>query len=184
MHRHFVKFGGFLLLIIYLCVGCLADQEDIELDQEQPDYLSVVAPHAGQTLSLETFQSGKHYPSDGYISQDEAANKICLEVVHTSLLEPGDYFSGRPGDPGEFFPERLSLTVDGQIAERDDGNVVSLLNWIVLRNEDKDIVAQAVGPQVICWLVDLREGTHVTVLDVKKTSGVHVSYTWAFTIVE
>lgn len=37
---------------------------------------------------------------------------------------------------------------------------------------------------MICWLTDLGEGTHVAVLNVRKTSGEIVSYSWQFKIVK
>ena len=183
IHKY-IKLGSILLLIVFFVIGCLANQEDIVLDQEQPNYLSIVAPSLDQIVDLATFQSGKHYPTGERLPQTLAANKICVEIIQTSLLEAGDYFSGRPNEPGEFFPERLSLTVNGEKLERDDGNFISGLNRFVLRDESGEIVASALGPQVVCWQVNLEEGTHVAVLDVRKTSGAHVSYTWAFTLAE
>lgn len=176
-------FGG-VLLVMFLVISCKSGQEDIKLDQVQPVFLSIVAPHSEQIVTMEEFKTGKHFPEGEIIVQRQASNKICLKVIQTSLLEPGDNFSGREGEPGDYFPERLSLTIDGQDAERDDDNFAALLNLIVLRNENNDIVAQAVGPQVICWLTDLGEGTHVAVLNARKTSGEIVSYSWQFKIVK
>jgi hypothetical protein len=176
-------FNG-VLFIMCLVIGCNSGQEKIELDQEQPDFLAIVAPHSEQIVTMEEFKTGKHFPEGEYIAQREASNKICIKVIQTSLLEPGDNFSGRQNEPGDYFPERLSLTINGQNAERDDDNFAALLNLVVLRNENNDIVAQAVGPQVICWLTDLGEGTHVAVLNARKTSGEIVSYSWQFEIVK
>ena len=173
-----------VLLIVCLVISCNSSQEKVELDQEQPDFLSIVAPYSEQIVTMEEFKIGKHFPEGELIAQSEASNKICIKVIQTSLLEPGDYFSGRQAEPGDYFPERLSLAVDGQNVERDDGTFAALLNLIVLRDENNDIVAQAVGPQVICWLTDLGEGDHIAVLNARKTSGEIVSYSWQFEIVK
>jgi hypothetical protein len=152
------------------------------LNEPLPAYLRLVSPDPQAVVLLTTYQSGEHYPGNVGPDPMNARNGICTEVLPEPLLEPGDFFAERP-NRGEYLPDRISAYLDGTKLNL-NGEVVTVLGVHHLWDEDNGIVAQAIGPQVMCRLAEVEPGTHTASIEIQKTSGQIASYTWSFEIIE
>lgn len=170
------------LLIVWLLVACQTKQLDIptmdKLNGPLPSFLQFVAPAPQTTHKLEAYAIGEHYPPEEASAAEGIENRICVQIKPSPLLEPGDYFvfSEKYGD---FLPNRVTGYLNGVEIKRDEG-VNSIMGTSYLWDENGRIVAEAIGPQIICWLAELDAGQHVFVIEIEKTSGEIVSYGWSF----
>lgn len=171
-------------LIIWLLVACQTKQHDVpvadELNKPLHSFLQFVVPAPQTTYWTGSYALGEHYPSYEAGPAESSQNRVCVQIKPRSLLEPGDHFvfSAKYGD---FLPDRITGYLDGAEVKRDDG-VTTVLGTSYLQDESDRIVAEAQGPQVVCWFNELDAGQHNFVVEIEKTSGEIVSYGWSFTL--
>ncbi len=181
-----------MLIIVFVACQNVAFQNNErerlatkEINQPLPSYLSYVAPEPETVHSVEEFNAGAHYYSIKGVypgPPGDGRNRVCIELVATTLLEPGDYYdySSRQGD---FLPDQVTLYIDNRKAERDE-EVISILDIVFLRDENNEIVGSAVGPQIMCWPVTLEPDIHFATIEVEKSSGMVEIYSWSFELTE
>jgi hypothetical protein len=179
------QYGVMLFLLggVILLAGCRKEnpQEMYDLNKPLPVFLQELIPAPGSTLSLESYQSGDHY--DGSYPLGSTPNRICAKINPEPLLEPGDFYGSR-NRIFEFLPNRLTVSVDGEELAWNVEELVVILGMYQLRDEDGEVVAQTGGPQVPCWVAELKRGEHVAVMKVTKTSGETIEYAWSFTLLD
>lgn len=151
-------------------------------NQTLPSFLSFVAPAPQTEYSVEEYDQGQHYPQDVFAAPEDTEHRICTEFIGTPLLEPGDFFALYP-DEGEFFPDRVSAYVDGEEVAKDEV-ITTILGEGQLQDKDGKVIAAAPGPQRICWVVPLKPGEHWAMIEVEKTSGETVRYSWTFQLTD
>jgi hypothetical protein len=75
----------------------------------------------------------------------------------------------------------VTLFIDGEKFTREkNANMIALET--VLADENDQIVARAPVNHLICWPAELEKGRHIATLEVEKTSGEIVTYSWSFTL--
>jgi hypothetical protein len=153
-----------------------------ELNQPLPAFLSFVAPAPESVYSVEAYNQGEHYPQQVHPAPEDAKHRVCTEIFARPLLEPGDFFALYSSE-GEVFSDRVSAYVDGEAAEKDE-KIYTILGTSPIIDEDGKVIADAPGPDIICWIAPLKPGEHWAMIEVEKTSGVRVRYSWSFTLTD
>ena len=175
----------FLLLLIACSItSCQANSmlpQAHELNLPLPEYLNFVAPEPKSSYPIDSYKMGEHYPSIAHPAPLMGQNRVCIQLTGESLLEPGDFFTEYP-KVGEFLPDRVKGYVDGKLAEKDE-EIRIILGESRLLDEGK-VIASAPGPQIICWPIELKVGAHYATIEINKTSGEVVSYSWTFELTE
>jgi hypothetical protein len=186
MTEKMLRFPGMIVVVFSLgLVACGETQKEIlptDLNLPLPSHLELVVPAPNSEYSVESYTEGMHYPpiSQAHPAPEEGKQRICSEILSRTLLEPGDYFKSSP-QKGEFLPDRITLHVDGDKLRRDD-EVIMILVETEIENESGQIIARAPASHLICWPVDLGEGLHIATIEIKKTSGEIIDYSWSFTL--
>lgn len=186
MTGRMLRFLGMIIFIFGLdLVACGGRQKELsseDLNLPLSPYLEFVVPAPNSEYSVEAYDEGMHYPpiSEVHPAPKEGKQRICGEVLSRTLLESGDYFRTTP-QKGEFLPDRISLYVDGDKFRRDD-EVIMILVETELEDENGYITARAPASHLICWPAELGEGLHIATIEVKKTSGEIMDYSWSFTL--
>ena len=172
------------LLLLCLICSCKTSNYTLppeeELNNPLPEYLSFVAPEPESIYSINDFKAGNHYPTGVPSALDNGANRVCIELNGKPFLETGDYFALRPNQ-GEYFPDRVTGYVDGEKVLKDE-DTITILGEYRLINEKGEVTASVPGPFIICWNVQLNLGQHIATIEVEKTSGERISYSWSFEI--
>lgn len=171
-------------ILILLIAGCRGDSDLMDIEEVNsplPAFLNFAVPKPQSSLSLSQFQAGEHYPLTAHPVKDDGASRICIKLMPQPLLEAGDMFSARPNN-GDFLPDRVNLLLDEELESRRD-EVITILSLYYLRKDTK-VIAEAPGPQIICWLVTIEPGIHVAAIEVERTSGYIEAYYWTFEITE
>jgi hypothetical protein len=147
-----------------------------------PSFLEFVAPAPKSEISIDSYNEGQHYPpiSEAHPAPQDGRQRICSELLSRVLLEPEDYFAVS-SQKGEFLPDRVTVYVDGAKVARDD-EVIMVLSETVLEDENGRVIARAPASHLICWPAKLERGIHVVTMEVNKTSGEVVNYSWSFTL--
>lgn len=175
-----------VLFIAWLPGSCRINEPQIpptsHLNDPLPSFLSFVVPEPESVYSIEDFSTGMHYPTKAHPAPGNARNRVCIELVSTGLLEPGDNFTLYP-EEGEFLPDRLTGYIDGKQAQKDE-EVMTILGREYLTGDSGEVIASSSGPQIICWPLSLESGIHYFFIEVTKTSGQIISYDWSFELVE
>lgn len=175
-----------ILFMAWLLGSCRKDERQISptshLNDPLPSFLSFVVPEPASTYSIEDFRTGMHYPAGAHPAPENARNRVCIELVSTGLLEPGDNFALYP-EEGEFLPDRVTGYIDGKKAQKDE-EIITILGREYLTDDSGEVVASSFGPQIICWPLLVERGIHYFLIEVTKTSGQIISYDWSFELVE
>jgi hypothetical protein len=175
-----------VFLSILFLVACSSgeDKEDLpdQLNFPLPPYLGFIVPAPDAEYSLDSYYEGKHYPSisEAHPAPQEGRGRICGEFLSKSLLEPGDYFE-TSSKRGDFLPDRITLKINANEIVRDD-EVIMILSETELKDETGHIVARAPTSHLICWPDTLGKGLHIATIEIKKTSGEVLNYSWSFTL--
>lgn len=175
---------SYFLLITWLLTTCQTKQHNIpatdDLNKPLPPFLHLVAPAPETTYRIGSYALGEHYPPEEVSPAEGSQNRICIQINPRPLLEPGDHFvfSAKYGD---FLPDRINGYLNGTKLKRDEG-VTTVMGTDYLQDKNGHIIAEAEGPQVVCWLAELDIGQHNFIVEIEKTSGEIVSYGWSFAL--
>lgn len=171
----------FFAYFISSCRGDFSPPKVNELNHPLPEYLTFVAPEPESMHSSDSYKTGKHYPATAHPAPSSGGNRICIQLIGETLLEPGDFFTEYP-QKGKFLPDRVIGYVDNKVVDKDE-EIITILGESQLIDEGK-VIASAPGPQIICWPIELEIGNHYVTVEVNKTSGEVVSYSWSFELIE
>ncbi len=179
----------FGILLLFMGLSCACKQNNIpqstivpgDFNEPLPKFLTFVSPEPQETIPLASYEKGEHYTHSYILSTVNVQSSICTEIVPKTLLEPGDFFASRPNQ-GEFLPDRITAYLDDTKLER-SGEVVTILGLYHLWDENNNIIAEAPGPQIICWFAKAKPGKHIASIEIRNTSET-VRYSWLFEITE
>ena len=173
---------AFLILFVTTCGGQKGEKTSPQLNLSLPSFLGFVAPAPNSEFSVASYNKGEHYPpiSEAHPAPQEGRQRVCIELLSKPLLEPGDYFAASSQE-GEFLPDRVVVYVDGNKVVRDT-EVIMLLFDTEMKDENGFVIAQAPSSYLICWPIKLEKGVHIVTVEVTKTSGAIVNYSWSFTL--
>ena len=183
------RISRYLIMIVVVfglnLVACAKSQKEIshvDLNLPLPSYLKFIAPAPNSEYSVKSYAEGMHYPpiSEVHPAPEEGKQRICGEVLSRTLLETDDYFRTNSQE-GEFLPDRITLHVDGDKLRRDE-EVIMILVETEIEDKSGQIIARSPASHLICWPVELSEGLHIATIEVKKTSGEIIDYSWSFTL--
>jgi len=177
-----------IILLVVFCLdlmACGGKQKEVlltDLNLPLPPYLEFVAPTPDSEFLVDAYNEGLHYPpiSEAHPAPEEGRQRICSKLLSRALLEPGDYFRTSL-QKGEVLPDRITLYVDGDKLVRDD-EVIMILAETEIEDESGQTIAQAPASHLICWPAELKKGIHIVTIEVMKTSGEVVDYSWSFTL--
>jgi len=171
------------LVCVYFLIGCQNANSSIptpspeQLDHPLPEWLIYTSPNSEEVINHQIYEIGDHV-LDGPYPLPKMENGICVHVW--PILEPGDFFSVIE-EEGVYFPDRVSLFIDGELAELNE-EVIMILGTKQLKNENHMITANTGGPYIMYWNFPLAIGTHTAIIQLERTSGIIESYSWSFTL--
>jgi hypothetical protein len=171
-----------LLVIATFLVACRGEYQPTEVELEGlnallPSFLWYVDPEPLEDVLLETFRTGEHHELRRNPEHFDADSSICAGIFPFETLEPGDFFEAYR-EHGEYFPDRVSAVVDGRKLEADEGTVIIVSGherWV-----NGNLIAASPGAHIMCWPARIGIGEHVATVNVRKTSGAILSYSWSF----
>lgn len=142
-----------------------------------PDFLYVVFPEPGATYTLAEFDE----LTEKY-SSIAASGEVFFDVRLQELIEEGDIFN----DVEEYFP-RISARIDGQLYTEPQAYLRTNEWHQTYRNpETGEILYQLPGgmPFSLYYPMEREPGVHTVEVEIRKTSGEIVSYSWSFLLTE
>jgi len=145
-----------------------------------PEGLQFVRPLPDSTITVQAYREERLLPA--YYYQYGFANLrggVCVGVLTSEVVETGDIL-----DCGGVFRKFPFVALDG--VPPDEGVTIEggcELEKIMVTDEDGQVISSYPGPHAYkCWKVELAPGEHKVTVELRKTSGEAIEYTWRFTI--
>lgn len=153
--------------------------ETIVLPKQQPlpDFLTIVFPEPGATYSQAEFEALTEKYSSMVVS-----GEVFFDVRMEPLIEEGDFFD----TVNQFFP-RIRVTIDGKLhTEPKDYITTDEWHQTIIDPETGEALYQlpAGRPFGLYYPMERTIGLHTVEVEIRKTSGEIVSYSWSFLLTE
>ncbi|MCC6605660.1 MAG: hypothetical protein IT327_20805 [Anaerolineae bacterium] len=174
-----------VLMLLASCAVAQSEDDSQELATAQavlaeqsvvppPEYLSFIWPKPGEAILMHDYDTAQLY--------DFEDQGICVEFEVYYMLEAGDFLTQEELAP------RFSLRIDDYL--------INDPSYIMLRDTGGDdgppnpetgeplFQVPPGSPYFICFARELRPGLHTATFSAQKTSGVMLSYTWPFFLID
>lgn len=173
MYRLSTLIGMALLLWLVSCAQ--QAQYDPLPEGPEPDWLSVLHPAPGQTLSLADYRSAGYETYRGQLGLSAAPDAVCVAIEAVYLIASGDHWELAD------ILERTAIFVDDE-AQEISGEILDGIVYNALRDRAGNELASVGGPYAFCVAAGLVAGLHRAEVRFTLSNGEIEQFAWTFTI--